>query len=264
MVGRRRKSRKRGVLGNHQRAWLWGRHAVVETLRAGRWVPLEVRIATDILDEALIHEVERLCQQQSIECSHLTSDALQQLVHARDHQGIAARMPSYPWQTLEQFFEGIHQQGLIVVLDRIQDPHNLGSILRSADLFGVQGIVVGTQQQCDVTSHVVRSSVGAVNYLHMCRTESLPQAVAELKAQQFQIVGATENGMSLPETALSAESTAVIIGNEGQGIDEQLLTACDIYCAIPQTGHVGSLNAAVAAGILFYEAFRQQCKRSSG
>lgn len=260
MVGRKRKkSRKKPTLGNHQRSWIWGQHAVLEMLRAGRWQPLSVLICEELLDSSLFAEAESLLKSNGIEYRCAADAAeIEKLIHARDHQGMAANMKEFPTVAFKEFLEGLPENPFMLLLDRIQDPFNFGSILRSADLFGVDGIIIGDTEQVGVTSHVARSSVGAVNYLNIATVASLPTTAQLLLEKGYQVVAATEKGTSSPSQIDLQKQVVIVIGNEGKGIQHELLSLCNQQCAIPQVGHIDSLNAAVAAGILCYEVHRQR------
>lgn len=257
MVGRKKRT-KRTSLGNQQRGWLWGRHAVLETLRAQRWQPFEVQIVTDLLEPSLCKEVRQLCQDWNVITQTTTAAELEKYTRARDHQGLAARMPEFPLEPFAEFVSQLPANPFLLILDRIQDPYNFGSMLRSADLFGVDGVVIGCREQAGVSSHVARSSVGAVNYLRITQAESLAEAVRTLQKQGIEIVAASEKGSLAPSEVDLSGRLGILIGNEGGGIAPDLLALSTTHCAIPQSGHVDSLNAAVAAGILCYEANRQR------
>ena len=146
-----------------------------------------------------------------------------------------------------------------MILDRIQDPHNFGAILRSAEVFGVDAVVIGETSQCDVTPHVARSSAGAVNHLPIARMEHLDQCPARLwDAGRIRTYAATGEGTAAPREVDFREPCALIIGNEGAGISRPLLNAAHGRICIPQHGRIESLNAAVAAGVLLYEVQRQR------
>jgi 23S rRNA (guanosine2251-2'-O)-methyltransferase len=259
MVGRKKKTRRsKTSLGNHQRGWLWGKHAVLETLRAGRWVPFEVNLCSELVDGQTLDEVQSLCERSQIEVKMLDQDDLQRVVNARDHQGLSAQMPEFPFATFDELIDQLPENPFLLILDRIQDPYNFGSILRSADLFGVDGVIISNREQAGVSSHVARSSVGAVNYLNICQMESLPDAAQRLKTAGIRLIAAFEKGDRSPAEMNMQQNLALVLGNEGAGIGQTLLEQCDDKCAIPQTGHVDSLNAAVAAGILCYEVHRQR------
>lgn len=169
-------------------------------------------------------------------------------------------MPPYPYVELEAALSRAKSPPLVVILNRIQDPHNFGAILRSAEVFGVDAVIVGEASQCEVTPHVARSSAGAVNYLPIVRMPDLAACPAGLWGHSqiltYAAIGAT--GMAAHQCDLRAPC-AIIIGNEGSGIDRPLLDAAKGRISIPQSGRVESLNAAVAAGVLLYEVQRQRC-----
>ncbi len=253
----RRRSSRRDVLTNHNRCWIWGRNVVLETLRAGRWPILELLIG-DRADDGLWDEAVRLAKQHGIEAIAMDDATLTKACHSGEHQGMAARMAPFPYATVEQLLSELPADAMLVVLDRLQDPFNFGAIVRSASTLGLDGIVIGQKEQVEVNSLVARCSAGAVNHIAIASTDDLVQTVETLRERGFQIVAASEKAdIPLPE-ANFRQPTVAIIGNEGRGIRPELLARCDHSLSIPMSGPVGSLNAAVAAGILFYEMRRQR------
>ncbi|OPZ22939.1 MAG: putative TrmH family tRNA/rRNA methyltransferase [candidate division BRC1 bacterium ADurb.BinA364] len=246
---------------NHQRAWVWGRRAVLEILRAGRWPMLELR-----LDERLPPEEIRIARQFARELSTpVRSEPAQrlfELCHARDHQGYLARMAQFEYETLDSLIARAARRAraapLIAVLDSIQDPYNFGAILRSAEAFGVDGIVIGERGQADVNSLVARSSAGAVNHLPIARVDRLAAALERLKAEGYALIAASEKAEQACDRVDFRRPAALVLGNEGEGIAPGLLTLCGERARIPQSGTIGSLNVAAAAAVLFYEARRQR------
>lgn len=263
MVGKR----KRGsLLTSHQKCWLWGRHAVLETLRAGKWRPLELYVDRQAVEPAILSELAKSARDQSFSLIASTSSRMTQLCGSREHQGVMAKMPPYPYASFDLLVNRLGAESFLLVLDGIQDPFNFGAILRSADLLRADGVVVPTQRQSPVTSHVARSSAGAVGYLDIAEVDSLPAAFGRLRERGLLLIAASEktprdSGTVPPWDCDLTRGLALVIGNEGSGISDELLAACDERICIPQGGHVGSLNAAVAAGILCYEIRRQ---RSTG
>lgn len=267
MVGKRKRAK---LLDSHQRCWLWGRHALLETLRSGRWQPLEIVFDPDRSDPSLLKELEQYSDTHAVSLVDSTGDRMRQLCGSKEHQGVMARMPPFPYTAFSAFLERLHATSVILILDGIQDPFNFGSILRSADLFGVDAVVVPQQGQSPVTSHVVRSSAGAVGYLDIIQTESLSNCCQVLRSRGITLFAAVEadrspEGLSrtpmesrAPSACDLTKGLALVIGNEGSGISAEVLQVCDERISIPQIGHVGSLNAAVAAGILCYEVRRQR------
>lgn len=259
MVGKRQKRKRSAkLLGSHQRCWLWGRHAVLETLRAGRWLPLQVSYAEGSLAPDVLSELQLHCRLLSCPLVASSPVDLARLCGSREHQGLMAQMPPYPYCDPAAVLGKIGPHSLVLVLCGIQDPFNFGSILRSADLFDVDFVVIPEAGQADVSAHVARSSVGAVNFLDIVRVASLAQICLELKTAGLQLVAASEKGVQAPAEVTLRAGIALVIGNEGAGIEAAVLSLCDHQLRIPTGGHVGSLNAAVAAGILCYEVRRQQ------
>ena len=259
MVGRKkRRSKGAELLGSHQKCWIWGRHAVLETLRAGRWPPLEVTVDPTWLDDAVQSELTKLVALQQITLTEMSGPDLSRLCGATEHQGLLAKMPPYPYASMEMVLKKLHGGSAVLVLAGVQDPFNFGSILRSADVFGFDAVFVPSKGQASVSAHVTRSSVGAVNYLDIVQMEEPLDCCRRLKTLGLQLVAATEKGEHAPAHVNLQSGTALLIGNEGTGIPVELLEISDLQVCIPLQGHINSLNAAVAAGILCYELRRQR------
>ncbi|MGE3316972.1 MAG: TrmH family RNA methyltransferase [Planctomycetaceae bacterium] len=253
----RRDKRRRKFLGSHQRAWIWGRYPVLETLRAGFWKPLELRLSTRLPEPERV-EVEARIAELELSARFVDPDELTVHCGTTEHQGYAARMPPFPYRDANDVVQSAVANPIFVVLDGIQDPHNFGAIVRTADAMAIDGLFVGTRGQSEITSQVVRSSAGAVNHVPIAAVESLVEFVRQQRERGFQIAAASEeNGRQAADCDFK-RPTLLIIGNEGSGVRSELLELCEVIATIPQFGHVGSLNAAVSAGILFYEARRQR------
>ncbi len=274
------KSRKRGshsgLAGNHQRSWLWGRHAVLETLKAGRWPIVELFVDSN-QPEPELADVQRLAEPLEIAVELADADRLTQLSQTYEHQGFLARMGEFPCEDSASLMLAARTatqlaasnsaaagssalSPLFVVCDRIQDAHNFGAILRSCDAMKLDGIVIGERYQSSITPHVARSSAGAVNHQRIFRVPLLTEAIVMLKQAEFQIIAASEKSATMVWEVDLARPTVVLIGSETSGIASELLALCDTHVAIPMLGGVNSLNAAVAAGIVLYECRRQQLK----
>jgi len=258
MVGKRRRSaRRKPLAGNHQKSWLWGRNAVLETLGAGRWIPLEL-VLSDSMDDDVATRIRDFATAFDIPLHVETNDRLTELVHARDHQGVLAKLSAYPYLSLSDLLQQAADPGLFLVLDSIQDPFNFGAICRVAVVYGADGVVIGVRDQADVTPHVARSSAGAVSRLNIAQVNDLAGALVDLKATGTRIIGtAPQADQRIDQTGLT-QPVAIIIGNEGRGVSEPLAQACDELVRIPQANSFDSLNAAVSAGILCYETHRQR------
>lgn len=261
MVGRNRRTKKASanapLMGNHQKCWLWGRHSVMELLRTDRWQPLELGIS-HALPEPLAEEVSQWATDHSCPIEVWSDQDIEARCRASDHQGLIARMPEFPYLSVDETIRRMPANSWCTLLDGIQDPFNFGAILRSAEVLGASAAFIGTEQQCGVTAQVVRSSVGAVLHLPLARGENVCDIARSLQANGVQLCAASEKATHSPSEIDLRRPTCLVIGNEGRGISASLLAMCDQMIAIPQTGHVGSLNAAVAAGILYYEAGRQR------
>ncbi|WP_437192720.1 23S rRNA (guanosine(2251)-2'-O)-methyltransferase RlmB [Planctomicrobium sp. SH527] len=265
MVGKKKKSRAHSqeLMGGHQKCWLWGRHAVMETLRARHWAPIEVYWDPTVLTKEMESELFSIIRRTNILSVEATSEEMKRFCGSGDHQGLMAKMPPYPYLQIDQVLKRLKPESIVLVLCGIQDPFNFGSILRSADMLGVSTVILPSSGQAQVSSHVVRSSVGAVNYLDLVQVDDLEEACRQLKASGFQLSAATEHADVAPASVDLTQGVAMLIGNEGTGVPTPLLALSDHQVAIPQKGHVGSLNAAVAAGILCYEIQRQRNEKAA-
>ena len=260
MVGQNRRSsrkRKQSLLGSHQKCWLWGRHAVTEALAAGRWLPTELVLSTELDDD-----VRTLVSDQAAKfgISIQTDEParLTQLSGARDHQGLLAKMPPYPYADPAVAIGDASKPAFFLMLDAIQDPFNFGAICRVACVFGVDAVFIGSQSQVEVTSQVARSSAGAVNRLAICRVTDLAGLARQLRSSGVRLAATSPHADSSIDAAPLGEPLVMIIGNEGAGVREELTALCDLTVSIPQATSFDSLNAAVSTGIVCYEVHRQR------
>ena len=253
--GRRPSGRERKPWANHNRSWIWGRHVVWETLRAGRWPVLELVLGTQ-LDDGTRQEFQGLARAAGWPVVDADDEELTRRCRAADHQGCAARMAEFPYLTGDELLAALPPRPLIVILDRVQDPFNFGAIVRTLDGLGLDGIVIGSHAQTGVNSQVARSSAGAVNHVPLARVEHLEPFLAELGTRGWDLWGATERGAVAVDQLHFQPPAALVIGNEGHGIAPELVALCAGTVKIPMSGHVSSLNAAVSAGILCYELVR--------
>jgi len=276
----RKKPKKRLFSGNHQRSWLWGYHAVTETLLTGSWPVLEIYANRQAYEQSA--ELLNAKRQSGIPLEIVPSDRLEELAKSKDHQGLVIRLGQFPYRSMGTFAGTVEESlagyvgddasrpdgsspkdgqtlcPLVVLCDSIQDAFNFGAILRSCDGVGVLGVIVGQRGQADVTPHVVRSSSGAVSHVPIVRVDDLIDAARRMQGQGFRVVAADANTTTgVWESDLSGP-TVLVIGSEAKGISPELLAICDRKVCIPMRGKVTSLNAAVAAGILLYEIRRQQ------
>lgn len=264
MVHRRSKTpRGKATLGSHNRSWIWGRNVVAETLRAGKWPVLELAVSRR-LEPGLFQEFLRRAHDLGVAVRETDDAELTRWCRAADHQGCAALMGEFPYLSREQLSSLARPDAVVLVLDRIQDPFNFGAIVRSGECLGIAGIVIGTKEQTGVNSLAARSSAGAVNHVPIARVDDVRGALSELSARGWRIWGASERGAVPLWEATFRPPMALVIGNEGTGISPELLAECAATVQIPMAGRVGSLNAAVSAGILCYEAIRACRGKPSG
>ncbi|MEZ6134828.1 MAG: 23S rRNA (guanosine(2251)-2'-O)-methyltransferase RlmB [Pirellulaceae bacterium] len=255
-------NRRTTFSGNHQRSWLWGLHAVTETLATGTWPVHEIFANPKAFE--LSNELLRSKQACGIPLLIVDSERLQQLTGSSEHQGLAIRLGPFQYQTLASLTTRLSAPPdaasvpLVVICDRLQDGFNMGAILRCCDGANVMAVIVGEHCQADITPHVARSSSGAVNHLAIVQVADLVATVKLLQQQGLQVVAADANKQTSMWSSELTQPTVLIIGSEAQGVQPELLELCDQRLWIPMHGKVSSLNAAVAAGILLYEIRRQQ------
>lgn len=235
----------------------------METLRARHWLPIEVYWDPNVLTKEMESELFSILRGTTILSVEATSEEMKRFCGSGDHQGLMAKMPPFPYLQIDQVLKRLKADSVVLVLCGIQDPYNFGSILRSAEMLGVSTVILPSSGQAQVSSHVVRSSVGAVNYLDLVQVDDLEEVCRLLKEAGFHLCAASEYGHETPASVDLTRRIAMLIGNEGAGVPSPLLSLADHQLAIPQTGHVGSLNAAVAAGILCYEIQRQRNEKAA-
>ncbi|MFH1706490.1 MAG: RNA methyltransferase [Planctomycetota bacterium] len=246
-------------LGGHQRAWVWGRHLVTEIIRSGKW-PVHELVLADDLAAAESGPAAARAAAAGIAITTAPGPRLTELVQAHDHQGYAARMGPFPYAAPADLAapraDGVPL--VIAVLDGIQDDHNLGAIIRSAEVLGVHGILIGGKGQAGVTSLAARSSAGAVCRLPVSRAEDLAGGVTALRATGIMVAGASEKADRSVTGCDLRGPVAVVLGNEGRGLSPEVAALCTAMVRIPQAGQINSLNVAAAAAVLFYEIMRQR------
>lgn len=244
-------------LGNHQTSWIWGRHLVQETLQARSWPVLELWLADD-LPESEVAATTRMANAADVRVQRTSRHSLVSRCRGEDNQGYAARMAEFPYQTAESILRKSVRFPLAIALDRIQDPFNFGTMLRSAEIFGADGVIIGTREQVGVTSQVARSSVGAVNRLSVARVPDLAEFLGTPNSEKFTVVAASEKASTVISEFDFCRPILLVVGNEGRGIGDEVAARCQAAVRIPQQGTLNSLNAAAALAIICYEARRQQ------
>ena len=186
----------------------------------------------------------------------VSGEELERLCGSPDHQGVVAEVDSYRYAGAEGLFEA--KDGLLVALDQVQDPRNLGAICRSAEFAGAAGVVLPERRSAEVTATVCKASAGAVEHLRLARVRNLADWLAEAKTAGFWIWGADAGASSAPWEVDLSGPTILVLGAEGKGIRPRVASACDGLVALPAAGRVGSLNVSAAAAALLFEAIRQR------
>lgn len=234
--------------------FVFGHHAVVEALKKGRGN--KVFLLEDAHGDR-IDEIKELSREQAVPVKWVPKQKLDQLSQQGVHQGIVLAITPYEYLSLEELLEKSPTKPFFVLLDNLEDPHNFGSILRTADASGVDGIIIPKHRAVGITPVVVKTSTGAVEHVPIARVTNLTNAVQALKARGFWTFGTDMTGTNYRSWNAQG-AIALIIGNEGRGMSEGLKKSVDELLTIPMVGHVQSLNASVAAGLLMYEAFIQR------
>lgn len=236
-----------------------GKHPVLEALKAGRalnkiflFKDAQRHLVQPIMDEA---------KARGVVVQLVDKRKLDQLAPDMQHQGVVAQAAPIAYAEVEDMLARAAERGespFIVLLDEIEDPHNLGSILRTADCTGVHGVIVPKRRSAGLTAVVAKTSAGAVEYVPVARVSNLVQTMEKLKDAGLWIAGADAGApQSFHETKLTGP-LAVVIGSEGKGLSRLVREKCDFILSLPMFGHVNSLNASVAAGVILYEVVRQR------
>lgn len=231
--------------------FVFGYHAVAEALKEGRGNKLFLS------EEARGEKIDRLkemARKQAVPVKWVPKQKLDTMSDQGVHQGMILAITPYQYLTLDELLAQTKEQPLYLILDNLEDPHNFGSIMRTADASGVDGIIIPKHRAVGITPIVVKTSTGAVEHIPVARVTNLTQAVQQLKKAGFWIFGTDMSGSDY-RTWNAQGAVGLIIGNEGRGMGVGLKKEVDQMLTIPMTGHVQSLNASVAAGLLMYQAF---------
>lgn len=237
-----------------------GIHAVREALEAGNTFD-RIVIAKGRQDSR-IEEIVQLARERSIPIRFEDRGQLDRLANSRDHQGVIAIAAARAPATLEDILASANaskgQHGLIVLLDGVEDPHNLGAIIRTALAAGAHGIVIPERRAAGLTDTVARASAGALAHLPIAKVTNLARTMEELKEAGYWLVGLDENGEKNYTEVDYTSPTGIVMGGEGKGLHELTRKRCDFVVSLPTSGPVKSLNVSVAAGVVLFEALRQR------
>lgn len=241
--------------------YLVGRNPIMEALKSGS--PIHKMFIQKGANKGSVIEIISRAKERKIPIQEVERKYLDSLVPETNHQGIVAAVPVREYAEVEDILDRAKQSKedpFILMLDELEDPHNLGAVLRTADAVGVHGVIIPKRRAVGLTSTVVKTSAGAVEYVPVARVANLVQTVEKLKEAGCWVVGADMDGETLWDSKNLTGSLVCVIGSEGQGISRLLKEKCDFLVKIPMKGRISSLNAATATAVLCYEILRRKEK----
>ena len=255
--GYRRPEMKEEVEENENQ--LEGRNAITEALRSGRTID-KVFVADGDTDRSLLHLAAEAKKAGAVVVT-VDRRKLDFMSTTRSHQGIIALAAAREYCTIDDILQEAADRGetpLIVICDELSDPHNLGAILRTAECSGAHGVIIPKRRSVGLTATVAKAAAGAVEYMKVAKVSNINNAIAELKEKGVWVFGTAAEGSVPMYKADLTGPTAIVVGNEGDGMSQLVRKNCDMLVHIPMKGRISSLNASVAASILLYEAVRQR------
>lgn len=243
----------------HQDDFIIGRHPAVAALKADDQEINKVFIQAGLRAGA-IGEIIKLAKKRHLVVTSVPKAKLDRLVNHENHQGVVLAVAAYQYATIDDLFDRAAERDeapFFLILDQLADPHNLGSILRTADAAGVHGVIIPKRRSVGLTSVVAKTAAGALEHVPVARVNNLVQTAEELKERGVWLFGTDMKGTDYRRWDATGPS-AVVIGNEGKGISPLMKKTCDEMLTIPMVGHVQSLNASVAASLLIYQGFNSR------
>ncbi|OPF75649.1 23S rRNA (guanosine(2251)-2'-O)-methyltransferase RlmB [Bacillus paralicheniformis] len=243
---------------SEQHDYVIGKNAVIETLKSGR--ELYKLWMTENTVKGQAQQVVELAAKKGITIHYVPRKKLDQMVSGK-HQGVVAQVAAYEYAELDDLFqkaEDRNEQPFILVLDEIEDPHNLGSIMRTADAVGAHGIIIPKRRAVGLTTTVAKASTGAIEHIPVVKVTNLSRTLEEMKQRGIWVVGTDASGKQDYRSLDGNMPLALVIGSEGKGMGRLVKEKCDFLIRLPMAGKVTSLNASVAAGLLMYEVYRKR------
>ncbi len=235
-----------------------GRNAVIEAFRSGK--PIDKVFILDGCQDGPMVTIRREAKKKDVMIKYVTKERLDQMSETGKHQGVIAYAAAYEYAEVSDILEKAKEKGedpFIFILDNIEDPHNLGAIIRTANLAGAHGVIIPKNRAVGLTATVAKVSAGALNYTPVAKVTNLSQTIEELKKEGLWFVCADMDGEIMYRQNLTGP-IGLVIGNEGEGVGRLVKSKCDLVARIPMQGDIDSLNASVAAGVLAYEVVRQR------
>jgi 23S rRNA (guanosine2251-2'-O)-methyltransferase len=244
--------------------WITGRNPVYETLQAKRRQVFRLLLASGVEDKGKILEIRRLAQTRKIPIEAVPREKLNNM--AENPQGVALEVSAYPYVDISDILENAKKRNedlFVLVLDVIQNPQNLGSLLRTAEAAGIHGVIIPQHRSAEVTPAVVNASAGASEHMLIAQ-DNVARALEKLKEEGAWVVGLEGGECAQPAENISLTGPlALVVGNEGEGMRQLVRDTCDYLMALPMRGHIESLNAAVAGSIAIYLALLERRKKAS-
>lgn len=238
-----------------------GRNAVIEAFRAGKTV--DKLFVMEHLKEASMNTILREAKKQDTVIHYVKKERLEQMSETGKHQGVIAYIAAYEYATVDEILKKAEDKGeppFVVLLDDIEDPHNLGAIIRTANLAGAHGVIIPKHRAAGLTATAVKASAGAINHTPVAKVTNISKTIEELKDKGLWFVCADMDGTTMYDLDLKG-AIGLVVGNEGKGVSRLVKDKCDFVASIPMYGDIDSLNASVAAGVLAYEIVRQRISR---
>lgn len=235
-----------------------GRNAVTEAFRSGKTI--DKLYVLDGCHDGAVNTIKSLARKQDSIINYVTKERLDQMSSTGKHQGVIAMAAAYEYAEVEDILQVARDKDeppFIFILDELEDPHNLGAIIRTANLCGAHGVIIPKRRAAGLTATVVKASAGAINYTPVAKVTNIAKTIEELKAQGIWFVCADMDGEVMYRHNLTGP-IGLVIGNEGSGVSRLVKEKCDYVASIPMKGDIDSLNASVAAGVLAYEIVRQR------
>jgi len=237
--------------------YIYGKNPVMEAYRAGKTID---KLYIQKGEEAHLTAIKKLAREEKTVISFVDKIALDKLANNGNHQGVVAAVTDFEYSSIDDILDlakSKNEDALIVILDGITDPHNLGAIIRSAECFGAHGIVIPKHRSVTVNDTVVKIASGATEHMLIAKVTNINDTIEDLKKQNVWVYATDFDGKN-PYSANLKGNIAIVIGNEGEGIHRLTKELCDDTLTIPQFGKVNSLNASVATGVILYEIVRQR------
>ena len=235
-----------------------GRNAVLEAFRSGKTI--DKLYVLDGCEDGPVRTIVREAKKHDTILNFVGKERLDQISETKKHQGVIALAAAYSYATVEDILAAAEEKGeppFLFLLDNIEDPHNLGAIIRTANLAGAHGVIIPKRRAVGLTATVAKTSAGAVNYTPVAKVTNLTATIKELKERGIWFVCADMGGTRMYDLDLKGP-IGLVIGNEGDGVSKLVRESCDFIASIPMKGEIDSLNASVAAGVLAYEIVRQR------